>query len=138
MTSDPRILVVENAPLVHHKICHALFGAGFNRVKHADSGTEALAMIEAGRPDVIIIGSDLHDTTSLLFALQIRMTGALRRVRLIMVSHRRSHEDIVAAIRCGIDNYVALPFPNNVLAERVRQLVVPSDGGGDDSPLIAA
>lgn len=136
MRRDPHILVVENAPLVRHKILYALQSAGFRDVDRAETGTKALAMIEARRPGVVIIGSDLHDTTTLLFALQIRMTRALRGVRLIMVSHRRSHEDIVTAIRCGIDNYVALPFPNDVLADRVMHAVVhPPD---DDPPLMAA
>lgn len=138
MISDPQILVVENAPLVRHKIFYALHGAGFRRIDLAESGTRALALIESVRPDVIIIGSDLHDTSSLLFALQIRMTGALRGLRLIMVSHRRSHNDVIAAIRCGIDNYVALPFPNHVLADRITSAALPPHAGGDDPPPMAA
>lgn len=138
MMEEPHILVVENAPLVRHRISHALHAAGFRHVEHAESGTRALVSIEARRPDVIIIGSDLYDTSSLLFALQIRMTGALRMVRLVMVSHRRSHEDIVAAIRCGIDNYVALPFPDDVLADRVRETFDGRDRPPDGGPLMAA
>lgn len=134
MRPDPRILVVESAPLVRHRICHALERGGFSDVSVTETGTKAMALIEGHRPDVIVIGSDLHDTSTLLFALQIRMTGALRNVRLIMVSHRRSHDDIVAAIRCGIDNYVALPFPEDELSHRIRALAAASSGDFDRPP----
>ncbi|MEX0747391.1 MAG: response regulator [Rhodothermales bacterium] len=117
-----KILVVENSPLIRRLICGTLARAGISNVLQADSGRQALDHLAHEVPGLIIIGLDLSGMSGLQFALRVRMSDDFGHVPMIMISQKSTYADVLQAVKCGIDNYVVMPFPEDLLVSKVRQL----------------
>ena len=115
-----KILVVENSPLVRRLIFNTLTRAGITDLILADSGRTALNRLEGEIPQLIIIGTDLSGMSGLQFALKVRMSDRYGHVSMIMVSQRSTYADVFNAVKCGIDNYLVMPFAEEALIDKVR------------------
>jgi DNA-binding response OmpR family regulator len=116
-----KILVVENSPLIRRLICNSLIHSGFSNLFQADSGRMALHQLARRVPDLLIIGLDLSGISGLRFALRVRMSDSFGHVPMIMISQKNTYADVFNALKCGIDNYVVMPFREDLLAAKVRQ-----------------
>ena len=114
-----KILVVENSPLVRRLIHKTLTRTGIMELVQADSARAALQRLEREIPDLIIIGTDLSGMSGLQFALKVRMSDRFGHVSMMMVSQRSTYADVYNAVKCGIDNYVVMPFEEEHLVSKV-------------------
>jgi two-component system chemotaxis response regulator CheY len=115
------LLIADGSSTVRRTIRNTLTPAGITGFLEAESGRHALAMLNRQPFDVLLIGSRLDDMTGLEFAAQIRALPAYRRTPLLMVSDLRSHEDVLQAVDAGIDHYILIPFPEDLLVDKVRK-----------------
>ncbi len=71
----PRVLVVEDEPLVAEEVAQALAGAGFAVLGPAPSAAAAMRLLEAGGCDAAVLDVTLPDGTSEPVAARLRAAG---------------------------------------------------------------
>jgi two-component system KDP operon response regulator KdpE len=86
-------------------------------VVEAKSGEEALDLIRADRPDLIILDVNLPGISGLDTCREIRVSSD---VPIIMLTVRNSERDKVQALDAGADDYVVKPFGVEELMARIR------------------
>lgn len=116
-----KILVIEGAPLILRTIVNAL--AVNHDVVDLDRGRRALERLDEIAPDAIIIGSEVVGMRGVELAMHVRAHRAHRKTPLLLVSGKRSYEDVLQAVHCGVDEYVAAPFTGEVLLRKLNQAV---------------
>lgn len=114
--AKPRVLVVDDEQHMREMLDIGLSQFGFDVTCAAD-GRAALALLEATRPDVIVLDVMMPkiDGTSLVPLLR-RLTEA----PIVMLSARKETPDKIAALTAGADDYVGKPFDLGELAARLQ------------------
>jgi two-component system chemotaxis sensor kinase CheA/two-component system sensor histidine kinase and response regulator WspE len=121
VASRPRVLVVEDAPVVRAMLADVLADAGFE-VETAGDGADALASIERAEPHLVVSDMDMPrlDGMSLLRAVR----GRARRLPFVLLTGRASSEDRARAAAEGADAYLTKSgFAAEALLAAVRRLL---------------
>lgn len=109
-------LIVEDDAHMRRAVQHAL-AEEFARVLEAASAREALDLMAAARPDLVVLDLGLPDREGLSVCRDIREWSD---VPIIVLSARQTERDKVALLEAGADDYVSKPFSPAELKARVR------------------
>lgn len=112
-----RILLVEDDPLIGTAIASALEDVGM-AADWVKDGEAALASVEAGAFELILLDIGLPKTDGLSVLRQIRQRR--NRVAIIIITARDAVEDRIAGLDLGADDYLVKPFSVDELMARVR------------------
>lgn len=111
-----RILVVDDeAPI--RRFLRISLGANGHQVAEAENGAEALALVRADPPDLVILDLGLPDMDGQEVVSAIR---EISPVPILILSVRAGEADKVEALDRGAEDYVAKPFGIAELMARVR------------------
>ena len=107
------VLVVDDDPHIRQLLVFALGKAGLASHEAAD-GEEALTMIAACPPDLVILDINMPRMDGLEVCRRVRATSS---VPILFLSSRDDEIDRVLGIELGADDYVVKPFsPREVVA----------------------
>lgn len=111
-----RILVVDDEAQIRRFLRISL-GANGYQVQEAENGGEAVALVAADPPDLVILDLGLPDMDGQAVISAIR---EISRVPILVLSVRAGEADKVEALDRGAEDYVAKPFGIAELMARVR------------------
>jgi two-component system OmpR family response regulator len=127
---QPLVLVVDDEEHITELVAMGLGYNGFT-VERAASGREALAAIDKGRPDLVVLDVMLPDLDGFEVARRLRQNeGAGARLPIIFLTARDTTQDKVEGLRLGGDDYVTKPFSIEELIERVKAVLRRASGLG--------
>jgi two-component system, OmpR family, KDP operon response regulator KdpE len=110
------VLVVDDEPPILRFLRTSL-GAVGHRVMTAESAADALAMIAAEKPDVVILDLGLPDRSGFDVITETRKQS---KVPIIVLSARSDERSKVEALDLGADDYLSKPFGMAELMARIR------------------
>ena len=119
---NPLVLIADDEPLLTDLLEFRLGAKGLATTVARD-GREALAKFEEERPAAVVLDAmmPVHDGFEVL--RRIRETYDAGQVPIIMLSARRSEEDIVGALEAGANDYLVKPFLPEELLIRLKRLL---------------
>lgn len=123
------ILVVEDERDLAELLRYNLNVSGYE-AEVAVNGKEALQMVGARQPDLIILDVMLPVHDGITVARQLRADERTARIPIVMLTAKAGDADQVAGLRAGADDYVTKPFSVPVLMARV-EAVLRRVGGSD-------
>lgn len=105
MIETHRVLIIDDHPLFRRGLVQLLqVIPNFHLVGEAAGGEEGLALARELRPDLILLDLNMRDLSGLEV---LRGLHAARiEARVVMVTVSDSGEDVVAALRGGVDGYL--------------------------------
>lgn len=110
------ILVVDDEPPIRKLLRVGLGSQGY-AVSEAPSAKAALEVIQAARPDLILLDLGLPGMTGLELLGKWRSDGL--DIPVVILSSRTDEAGIVQALELGADDYVTKPFGMNELVARI-------------------
>ncbi len=117
-----RILVVEDDADIQQLVSYNLIKSGLN-VSCADSGEEALQLLNQERIDLVILDLMLPDKDGMEVCTIIREKPENAALPIIMLTAKSEEDDIITGLACGADDYVTKPFSPRILIARVQALL---------------
>ncbi|WP_058833549.1 response regulator transcription factor [Luteimonas abyssi] len=127
-----RILIVDDDVELSGLLRFALANAGYEAIAAFD-GHQALRMIEAQAPDLVVLDVNLPGLDGFAVLETLRRT---RDLPVMMLTVRADEEDEVRGLDLGADDYLRKPFSPRALLARVRALL--RRGGEGEEPVLAA
>src|SRR6478672_3625272 len=125
MSAEPetqeRILVVDDVPANVRLLEAILVPSGF-AVSSASSGPEALELVAAELPDLVLLDVQMAGMNGYEVCRRIRENEETALIPVVMVTSHDS-EARIDGIRAGADDFVTKPFDHQELLLRVRSLV---------------
>jgi len=116
-----KILVIDHDRTTLEMIGLRLDVAGFHPLT-ARSGRAALEMLEASRPDAVILEWNLPDMSGLdLLRAMAAMPG--RHAPVLLVGRNLAVEDIQAGMQLGVRDCLAKPFSGAAVLERLTRML---------------
>jgi DNA-binding response OmpR family regulator len=113
------VLVVEDDPPTVDLLCRLLTKADY-AVESAPNGLAALARIEQGGIDVVLLDLLLPDLNGIELCRRVRAQEDRAHLPIIMLTGARGDEQRRAGFAAGANDYVTKPFHVDELLDRVR------------------
>jgi two-component system, chemotaxis family, chemotaxis protein CheY len=113
------ILVVDDYKTMIRIIRNLLKQLGFNDVDEAADGTEALTKLRARRYGLVISDWNMEPMTGYELLKEMRSDTQLARMPFIMVTAESKTENVIAAKKAGVSNYIVKPFSAEVLKGKI-------------------
>lgn len=125
------VLVVEDDPDIRELLRFTLERAGL-KVVEAESGEDALTVLDGPQPSVAIIDWMLPGINGVELTQRLRKDPLASAMPLIMLTARGEEADKLKSFDSGIDDYLTKPFSPKELVARVKALIrrtgLPEDG----------
>lgn len=121
--ADLKILAVDDSPTMRRIIINTLKRAGFNDVIEATDGKDALAKMKVEKPNFIITDWNMPEMDGLTFISTLRSQAEYEDLPVLMVTTRSVKEDIVDAMKAGVNNYIVKPFTPETLKAKIDQML---------------
>jgi two-component system KDP operon response regulator KdpE len=116
VTARACILLVDDEIAIQRSVAPLLRSRGYD-VEVAASGAEALKVVGAHVPDLIVLDLGLPDMDGVEVCRRIRATS---KVPIVVLSARSSEAEKVNVLDLGADDYVTKPFGPEELLARIR------------------
>lgn len=116
-----RVLVVDDIP-INQRLLAARLTAEYYEVQCASSGPEALEMIAAKHPDVVLLDVMMPGMTGFEVCEKIKESPEFGHVPVVMVTALDSIEDRIRGLEAGADEFLSKPVNDVALLTRVRSL----------------
>ena len=126
------ILVVDDYSTMIRIIRNLLKQLGFENVDDANDGSAALAKMQAKKYGLVISDWNMEPMTGYDLLRQVRADPALSKTPFIMVTAESKTENVMAAKKAGVDNYIVKPFNAQRLQHKINAIFpdqAPSSSG---------
>lgn len=114
-----RILIVDDEPAISDTLAYALQADGFAS-DCCTLGSEALARLDAGGHDLVVLDVGLPDISGFDVCRLLRRSSD---VPVIFLTARSDEVDRIVGLELGADDYVAKPFSPREVVSRVRAIL---------------
>jgi two-component system chemotaxis response regulator CheY len=122
MAVDPNmsVLVVDDYSTMIRIIRNLLRQLGFADVDDATDGESALAKMSAKRYGLVISDWNMEPMTGYDLLCKVRANPEIGSTPFIMVTAESKTENVIAAKKAGVDNYIVKPFNAQTLKAKIE------------------
>jgi len=120
--TDIRILVVDDMSTMRRIIKTILNQLGYSNIEEAENGKQALAKLKKEKFDFVITDWNMPEMDGLTLVKEIRSDNELRTLPVLMVTAEAKKENVMEALKAGVNNYIVKPFTPEVLKEKMEKI----------------
>ena len=114
------VLVVDDYGTMVRIIRNLLKQLGFQDIDEASDGTAALAKMRAKRYGLVISDWNMTPMTGYDLLREVRSDSSIGKTPFIMVTAESKTDNVIAAKRAGVDNYIVKPFNAHTLQHKIE------------------
>lgn len=120
---DMKILIVDDFPTMRRIIKNLLKEIGYTNVDEAEDGKSALSKLKSEEFDFIISDWNMPNMTGIELLRSVRSDPSLKDKPFLMVTAEAEKENVIEAIKAGVDNYIVKPFTAATLKEKIDKII---------------
>lgn len=118
------VLIVDDYNTMLRIVKNLLKQLGFNNVDEATDGSAALEKVKAKHYGLVISDWNMEPMTGLDLLKSIRTSGeSYENVPFIMVTAESKTENVIAAKKAGVNNYIVKPFNAETLRTKMMSVI---------------
>ncbi|HEX9157056.1 MAG TPA: chemotaxis response regulator CheY [Syntrophales bacterium] len=118
-----KILIVDDFATMRKVIRNLLKQGGFENVAEAEDGAAALKVLKSQPFDFVISDWNMPNMSGLELLKAVRADEELKGLPFLMVTAEALKDNVVAAVKAGVSNYIVKPFTAEVLNEKIEKIV---------------
>ena len=115
-----KVLVVEDALGMRKIVAAMLRNLGYDDVVTAENGSEALDLMRGTKVDMLLTNWDMPVLDGVSLVQQLRGMPRYAEVPVLLFTSRQAKEDVVKALKAGIDGYLSKPFTPAQLRDQLK------------------
>jgi two-component system chemotaxis response regulator CheY len=113
------VLIVDDYNTMVRIIRNLLRQLGFEHIDDASDGSAALAKMQERKYGLVISDWNMEPMTGYDLLQQVRANPELSETPFIMVTAESKTENVVAAKKAGVSNYIVKPFNAQTLKSKI-------------------
>ena len=117
-----KILIADDEPNIVAALEFLLQRSGYE-VHVARNGDEALKLVEATHPDLVLLDVMMPQKSGYEVCMRIRERADWRHIKIIMLSAKGRDAEVSKGLSMGADIYVTKPFSTRELMDKIRDLL---------------
>src|SRR5579872_5715150 len=114
------VLVVDDYSTMIRIIRNLLKQIGFSDIDDAPDGTAALGKMREKRYGLVISDWNMEPMTGYELLKEVRLDPGLAKTPFIMVTAESKTENVIAAKKAGVNNYIVKPFNAQTLQSKIE------------------
>lgn len=119
MTATPRVLIVDDDPVIRELLASYLLRDGY-QVHCAGTAEQAETSLQEHPVDLVMLDIRLPGKDGLTLTRELRVRS---EVGIILITGRDDEIDRIVGLECGADDYVVKPFNPRELVSKAKNLV---------------
>jgi DNA-binding NarL/FixJ family response regulator len=112
-------MVVDDHPMWRDAVARDLTEAGYEVTATASSGVQALRLVAAARPDVVILDLQLPGMSGVEVTRGLRAAGD--HIKVLVLSASGEHQDVLDAVKAGAAGYLVKSAGRAEFLDAVRR-----------------
>jgi DNA-binding response OmpR family regulator len=124
-----KILVADDEPNIVAALEFLLQQSGYE-VHIAHNGEQALELVEAHVPDLVLLDVMMPKKSGYEVCTRIRERAGWRHIRIVMLSAKGRETEVNKGLSMGADLYVTKPFSTRELMAKIKGLLDQGAGPG--------
>ncbi len=117
------ILIVDDYKTMLRIIRNLLKQLGFHNVDEATDGAEALNKLRSKNYDLVISDWNMEPMTGYELLKEVRSDDMLKALPFIMVTAESKTDNVIAAKKAGVNNYIVKPFNAATLKSKLTSVL---------------
>ncbi|MCF8473192.1 MAG: response regulator [Emcibacter sp.] len=117
------ILIVDDYKTMLRIIRNLLKQLGFDNVDEASDGSEALNKMRSKSYSLIISDWNMEPMTGYELLKEVRADEILKKTPFIMVTAESKTDNVIAAKKAGVNNYIVKPFNAATLKQKLSSVL---------------
>jgi len=117
-----KILIVEDEENLLRLESILLASRGYE-VKGVMDGPSALEAVASTKPDLVLLDIMLPGVDGYEVCRQIKANEATRHIQVVILSAKKSNEDLVKGEQAGADWYITKPFKSAMVIETIQRFL---------------
>jgi len=122
--ADLKFLVVDDSPTMRRIVFNTLKRLGYNDIEEAEHGAEALDKLKTIEGiNFVVTDWNMPVMDGLQLVQEIRANSEYVKMPILMVTTRSVKDDIIDAMKAGVNNYIVKPFTPEVLKAKIDMIL---------------
>ncbi|MBF0464923.1 MAG: chemotaxis response regulator CheY [Nitrospirae bacterium] len=117
-----KILVVDDFSTMRRIIKNILKQLGYEKIEEAEDGEQAFTKLKNGDFDFLITDWNMPNVTGLELLKRVRADAKLKAIPVLLVTAEAEKEQVIEAVKAGVNNYVIKPFTADVLKDKLDKI----------------
>jgi two-component system chemotaxis response regulator CheY len=123
MDKNIKILVVDDFATMRKVIRNLLKQVGYINIVEAEDGVLALRALKSQKVDLVISDWNMPNMTGLELLKAVRADEDLKTTPFLMVTAEALQDNVIAAVKAGVSNYIVKPFTAEVLNDKITKIL---------------
>jgi two-component system, chemotaxis family, chemotaxis protein CheY len=116
-----KFLIVDDSSTMRRIIINTLTKLGYQEFVEASNGREAVDKVSG--VEFIITDWNMPEMSGIDFVRALRTMDGHTQTPVLMVTTNAAKDDIVEALRAGVNNYVVKPFTPDTMKEKIGAIL---------------
>jgi two-component system chemotaxis response regulator CheY len=121
-----KVLVVDDYSTMRRIIRNLLTQIGYTDIDEASDGGDALQKLRQVHYGLVISDWNMEPMTGYDLLKQVRADERLKATPFIMVTAESKTDNVIAAKKAGVDNYIVKPFNAATLQQKINSVMQPA------------
>jgi len=117
-----KVLVVDDFATMRKIVRNILKQIGFTNIVEADDGAAAMSIIKSDKIDFVVTDWNMPNMSGLELLKKIRAEEKAKDTPVLMVTAEGLAENVVDAVKSGVDNYIVKPFTAETVQAKIEQI----------------
>ncbi|MEI7671275.1 MAG: chemotaxis response regulator CheY [Syntrophales bacterium] len=123
MEKSMKILVVDDFATMRKVVKNLLKQSGYENIVEAEDGVVALNMLKSQKIDFVISDWNMPNMTGIDLLRAVRADSDLAKMPFLMVTAEALQQNVITAVKAGVNNYIVKPFTAEVLNEKITKIM---------------
>jgi len=123
MEKNIKILVVDDFATMRKVLRNLLKQAGYENIIETEDGVTALRTLKSQKIDFVISDWNMPNMTGIELLKAVRADSDLATMPFLMVTVEALQDNVIAAVKAGVNNYIVKPFTAEVLNEKITKIM---------------
>ncbi|MFH1852280.1 MAG: response regulator [Candidatus Neomarinimicrobiota bacterium] len=120
---DKKVLFVEDSPTMRRIIMNTLARLNITDVIEAENGKDALEKLGNQEIGLVLTDWNMPEMNGEQLVVNLRKDPNYQEVPIVMITTRGMKEDVMTAMKIGVNGYVIKPFTPEVLKQKIEQII---------------
>ena len=117
-----KILVVDEFSATRTILINQLSNLGYSNTIESEDGFSALARLKSALFDLVVTDLSMSDMSGLDLLKKIRTDSELKHIPVLMIISEDLQENIVTAIKAGLNDYIIRPFEEHTFKQKLEKI----------------
>ena len=117
-----KVLFVDDSPTMRRIMVNSLNKIGFTDLIEAENGEDALEKIDED-VELILADWNMPEMNGKEMVTELKARDEYKNIPIIMVTTRGTKEDVVTAVKIGVNGYIVKPFTPETLKNKIKKVL---------------